>query len=452
LAIDFPTPTQVGQVYTDPTSGNTYVCVVLGPPAEWSGSSDNADLDQTYLRTDASNGPVSGNLGIGGSAAAPNIILGTGGTIAGPNTSVANKYAIDASGTVSLGGSPTTPNMKLESGGEATTRNVLVYGSNSSFTDGLLRSGLDMDLSGSVKYGRLYCGSGSTTAAGGTGLRFLTEPIGGVVPSVCMEISPTGTVGIGSNTAAYSILLNANGTVVTTADATINGLTVGRGAGDVLTNVALGSGTFASNGAGAFNVAIGADAGALIGSNSNVAIGSSALSTLTSGQCNTAVGANAGATFTTGGGNIIIGVMNSLGQTAPVFAGSTQNNIIGMGHTSIASAYVQVAWTVTSDARDKMNFGSVPHGLDFVKQLQPVQYQFKFDRQSDEANGPVRYGFKAQDILALEGADPVIIDADDADKLKYRGESLVPVLVNAIQELSAKIETLESEVATLKGA
>ena len=63
MAIDFPTPTQVGQVYTDPTSGNTYICVVLGPPAEWTGSSDNADLDQTYLRVDASNGPVSGNLG-----------------------------------------------------------------------------------------------------------------------------------------------------------------------------------------------------------------------------------------------------------------------------------------------------------------------------------------------------------------------------------------------------
>ena len=119
MAIDFPTPTQVGQVYTDPTSGNTYICVVLGPPAEWSGSSDNADLDQTYLRVDATNGPVSGNLGIGGTAAAPNIILGTGGTIAGPNTSVDNKYAIDASGTVSLGGSPTTPNIKLNADGSS---------------------------------------------------------------------------------------------------------------------------------------------------------------------------------------------------------------------------------------------------------------------------------------------------------------------------------------------
>jgi hypothetical protein len=120
LAIDFPTPTQVGQVYTDPTSGNTYICIVLGPPAEWSGSSDTADLDQTYLRTDATNGPVSGNLGVGGTANAANVTIGTGGSIAGPNTSTDNKWFVDANGNINLGGSPTTPNLKLEPTGAAT--------------------------------------------------------------------------------------------------------------------------------------------------------------------------------------------------------------------------------------------------------------------------------------------------------------------------------------------
>jgi hypothetical protein len=122
-----------------------------------------------------------------------------------------------------------------------------------------------------------------------------------------------------------------------------------------------------------------------------------------------------------------------------------------MGSANVSNAYVQVAWTVVSDARDKTNFAPVTHGLDFVKQLNPVSYQFKETRESNVAHGPVRYGFKAQEILALEGDNPVIIDAEDSEKLRYNGEALVPVLVKALQELTAQVETLKAEVAALKG-
>ena len=56
-----------------------------------------------------------------------------------------------------------------------------------------------------------------------------------------------------------------------------------------------------------------------------------------------------------------------------------------------------------------MEFKSVPHGLDFVNQLEPVAFKFKKDRDTEIPTGDVRYGFKAQDILALEGDNPVII-------------------------------------------
>ena len=99
-----------------------------------------------------------------------------------------------------------------------------------------------------------------------------------------------------------------------------------------------------------------------------------------------------------------------------------------------------------------MNFAPVPYGLDFVNQLKPTAYQFKVDRDTETPNGDVRYGFKAQDILALEGDNPVIIDTEDADNLKYKGEHLVPVLVNAVQELTTMVNELKSELAALKGA
>ena len=117
-----------------------------------------------------------------------------------------------------------------------------------------------------------------------------------------------------------------------------------------------------------------------------------------------------------------------------------------MGHTGITNAYVKVAWTVTSDERDKMNFSEVPHGLDFINKLQPIAFQFKIDRDTEKEDGPVRYGFKAQDILAIEGDNPVIIDNEDPDHLKYQGESLIPVLVKAIQLLSREVKALSGKV------
>jgi len=129
---------------------------------------------------------------------------------------------------------------------------------------------------------------------------------------------------------------------------------------------------------------------------------------------------------------------------------TTQDNRAVFGHNGITNAYVKVAFTVTSDQRDKTNLGTVPHGLDFVNQLNPVSFQFKKSRENDTPTGDVRYGFLAQDILALEGDNPVIIDNENDEALKYKGEHLVPVLVNAIKELKTQNEDLKSRIEALE--
>ena len=184
----------------------------------------------------------------------------------------------------------------------------------------------------------------------------------------------------------------------------------------------------------------------------NTASGHGALYTNSTGSYNVGLGYGGLYYNTTGSGNIGIGFVNNLGVYAPVFNPTAHNNRLVLGYTTITNAYVKVAWTVTSDARDKMNFAPVPYGLDFVNKLKPTAYQFKIDRETETPNGPVLYGFKAQDILALEGDNPVIIDNEDADHLKYKGEHLVPVLVNAVQELTAMVKELKAEVAALKSA
>jgi len=187
----------------------------------------------------------------------------------------------------------------------------------------------------------------------------------------------------------------------------------------------------------------------------NTSIGYQSMYQNTTGHRNTALGLNALYSNTTGAYNVGLGreslFNNTTGNGNPVFNPSSQNGRLVLGHTSITNAYVKVSWTVTSDERDKMNFAPVPYGLDFVNQLKPTAYQFKVDRDTETPNGDVRYGFKAQDILALEGDNPVIIDIEDPDHLKYKGEHLVPVLVNAVQELTTMVKELQAEIKTLKG-
>ena len=210
-------------------------------------------------------------------------------------------------------------------------------------------------------------------------------------------------------------------------------------------NVASGSSALASNTTGNSNSAHGKDAlGSSTTGGSNSASGTSSLRYNTTGSYNSALGSNALLNNTTGSGNTAVNSRNSAGTYAPVFDPTTENDRFCMGSTGVTNAYIQVAWTVVSDARDKTDFAAVPHGLDFVSKLKPTAYRYKMDREDTEGHGPVRYGFKAQDVLALEGATPVIVDAEDLDKLRFNDQSMIAVLVNALQELNAKFEAYVS--------
>jgi hypothetical protein len=164
---------------------------------------------------------------------------------------------------------------------------------------------------------------------------------------------------------------------------------------------------------------------------SNTAVGYGCLSSLTTGVNNFAVGAASGAD--------------------PLFMVVQNNNLGILGNNNTEAVYSKVPITVISDARDKTNFGQVPQGLEFVKKLKPISYQFKLSRDSEEASNIVRYGFKAQDIAAIE-PEGIIVDSSDADKLRYNESNLIPILVKAIQELSDKNDALQARIQALESA
>jgi hypothetical protein len=149
------------------------------------------------------------------------------------------------------------------------------------------------------------------------------------------------------------------------------------------------------------------------------------------------------------------------------------NNAYNLGSAGSAWAgiYSVTALNVTSDARAKTDVAPSDLGLDFVLRLRPVSYRLKVGENTEvldpEAVGPWapgaepwvaqprpgarrHYGLLAQEVKVALGtrdaafwclADPA--DPDSAQSLRY--EELVPVLIQAVQELTARVRALEGK-------
>ena len=243
----------------------------------------------------------------------------------------------------------------------------------------------------------------------------------------------------------------------------------------------------------------------------NTAVGTSSMKFYTTGQYNTCVGHEAGrgasqanpgtghenvfmgmgagedvrsASYCTGIGRAALREINSsensmgLGYNAgrdasPSGRIDTEDNVICLGNNSISDLYCADTSISSSDSRDKTDVTNFTHGMDWVKQLRPVTYSWDkrswygsgVEGASDEFLGTPdgskkktkkHIGFLAQEVLAVEGNptnkdDMLVVNLncdDSAYGLKY--ERLVPVLVNALKELSTKIDTLETENTALK--
>jgi hypothetical protein len=127
----------------------------------------------------------------------------------------------------------------------------------------------------------------------------------------------------------------------------------------------------------------------------NIFIGSCAGCNNGGGNNSIAIGRNAGTTGNTPGGLVNI--------TASC------DSVIVMGNSFHTTACIQISWGVASDIRDKCVYGNVPHGRDFLRGVNPIKYSFK-DRETNEVTDDrVRYGFSAQEVLALEGEEPILL-------------------------------------------
>jgi hypothetical protein len=169
------------------------------------------------------------------------------------------------------------------------------------------------------------------------------------------------STGVASNGA---LVLQSNGTTtavtISTAqvatlekDAVVNGLTVGRGAGAVSTNTAVGASALAANTTGAQNTAIGIQAlQSTTSGDNNTAVGRLALKSNTTGASNTAVGRDALQINTTGSDNSAVGLFalfnNTTGASNTALGVQALNaNTTGNNNTAIG---YQAGYTNTTSA------------------------------------------------------------------------------------------------------
>jgi len=136
-----------------------------------------------------------------------------------------------------------------------------------------------------------------------------------------------------------------------------------------------------------------------------------------------------------------------------------------LGDNNIQSLHCADTSISSSDSRDKTDVVDFTKGLDWIKALRPVTY--RWDRRTwygtdeepygtpdgSKKRSKTHIGFLAQEALEVEKAngygdtnDNMLVCNLTEDGMSYgmKYERLVPILVNAIKELSAKVTALEA--------
>ena len=299
------------------------------------------------------------------------------------------------------------------------------------------------------------------------------------------------TIKLSADTGIFADQINLTGKIALTSSVGSQNICIGTGNVDIGTN----------------NITIGVQAGtALIaGSENNIFIGKGAGAAVTTGDKNVYIGTDCGNTTTTANNNVLIGYDNdvnansriqavaignenvcgsygvALGFNNDVTAGTGYCFAIGQDLT-VSSGQIWIgnggsgynsnqwlttaAWSHSSDRRIKKNIKREGVGLDFINDLHPSQFEYKpqneypesFKCYKEDKDTPIAegtfYGLIAQEVK--ESVDKYnayyckVWDDNDPDGIQFIGEGhLVVPLIKAVQELSAKIDTMQTQINNL---
>ncbi len=231
-----------------------------------------------------------------------------------------------------------------------------------------------------------------------------------------------------------------------------------------------------------------------------MAVGKDALINSNGGGFNTAIGSGTASTTSSGNHNLFAGYgtlsisdgsdMTAIGSQALIGFGATQNTtVIGasafystddairLGNSLVTIVEGPVAYSFPSDGRFKTNVNNADvKGLDFISKLRPVNYNFDTRKYEEyitkslpdsirrkrlaqdftKSTNLRQTGFIAQEIekaakeSGYDFSGGLHIPKNENETYSVAYSQFVVPLVKAVQELNAKVETLEKENASLK--
>ena len=259
--------------------------------------------------------------------------------------------------------------------------------------------------------------------------------------------------------------------------ASVDGMTVGRGGGEVSTNTAVGASALTTNSSGSNNTAVGYQAGYQNTTGAgNTLIGMTAGYSLTTGSLNTIVGpfltatGGAGDTITTGSKNTIIGRYS--GNQGGLDIRTSSNNIVlsdGDGNPRMYFVGADVAWkspaiyNFTSANSANMYIGSgydigrITSALKYkqdVRDLESIDItkfravRYKSKCANDDQTKDY-FGFIADEV-AEAGIEELVVRNAEGEVESFAYDRMTVVLLKSLQELKTIVDAQAAEIAELK--
>lgn len=160
-----------------------------------------------------------------------------------------------------------------------------------------------------------------------------------------------------------------------------------------------------------------------------------------------------------------ISVLTSSTAGAPALQPLLDNSM-RLGNTSFrwTTVYATTGTINTSDRNQKENIEVSDLGLDFIKDLTPVKYKWIDIKPQGEIDMHIHkrkhYGLIAQDVLEVLNKNGIstndfagyIEDKDEKENITYglRYTEFISPMIKAIQELSEKVEALDTRIKQLE--
>jgi len=95
----------------------------------------------------------------------------------------------------------------------------------------------------------------------------------------------------------------------------------------------------------------------------------------------------------------------------------------------------------------------LPLGGDFLSKLRPRKFEWKSE---DEDSHEQASGFVAQEVLEVveeyNAHYTGLVDTNDPNQYTFAAAALIPMIVNAIQELRQELEQVKSRIDTLESS